>query len=72
MEHEASYNYACTYCPYTHPQPIALVRNFSKNVKKLFFLKVVILHVKLKGMEQRAPCKHIFYPYTQPLPLGLD
>ena len=22
-------------------------------------------------MEHRAPCKHIFYPYTHPWPLGL-
>ena len=29
-----------------------------------FFLKVVMLLIKLKGMEHRAPCKHIFCPYT--------
>ena len=26
--------------------------------------------IKLKGMEHRAPHKHIFCPYTHPLPLG--
>ena len=25
-----------------------------------------MLHIKLKGMENRAPCKDIFCPYTQP------
>ena len=25
-----------------------------------------MLHVKLKGMEYRAQCKHIFCPYTHP------
>ena len=29
-----------------------------------FFLKVVMLHIKLKGIEHRAPCKHIIYPYV--------
>ena len=23
-----------------------------------------MLHIKLKGMEHRAPCKHIVCPYT--------
>ena len=32
---------------------------------KQFFLKVVMLHIKLKRMEQRAPCKHIFCPYKR-------
>ena len=29
-----------------------------------FFLKVVMLHIKLKGIEHRAPYKHINYPYV--------
>ena len=29
-----------------------------------------MLHVKLKGMEHRAPCKHIFCTYTHSRPLG--
>ena len=33
-------------------------------VKTFFFLKVVMLHTKLKGMEHRTPCKHIFCPNT--------
>ena len=37
---------------------------------KLFFLKVVMLHIKLKGMECKAPCKHIFCPYAHPRPVG--
>ena len=32
----------------------------GQKVKTLFFLKVVMLHIKLKGMEHRAPCKQIF------------
>ena len=42
-------------------------------VKNIFFLKVVIFHIKLMGMERRAPCKHKFYPYTRPRSLvGLN
>ena len=29
-----------------------------------------MLHIKLRGMEHRAPCKHIFCPYTHTLCLG--
>ena len=36
----------------------------SKNVKTFFFLNVVILHIKLIGIEHRAPCKHVFCPNT--------
>ena len=43
-----------------------------------FFLKVVVLHIKLKETEHKAhckhhvaPCKHIFCPYTHPRTLGL-
>ena len=38
--------------------------------QNIFSLKVVMLHIKLKGMEHRAPCKHIICPYTQPQPVG--
>ena len=37
---------------------------------KTFFLKVVMVHIKLKGMDYRAPCKHIICPYTHQRPLG--
>ena len=37
---------------------------------KPFFLKVVMLHINLKGMERRAPCKHVVCPYTKPWPMG--
>ena len=40
-------------------------------VKGQTFLKVVMLHIKLMGMEHRAPFKHIFRPYTHPGPLGV-
>ena len=36
------------------------------------FSEVVMLHIKLMGMEYRAPCKHIFCPYIHPRPLGCD
>ena len=29
-------------------------------MSKHYLLTVVMLHIKLKGMEHRAPCKHIF------------
>ena len=29
-----------------------------------------MLHNKLKGMEHRAPCKHVFSPYIHPQPVG--
>ena len=37
----------------------------------VFFLKVIMLHFKLKGMEHGVPCKHILCPYTHPRPLRL-
>ena len=37
---------------------------------KIVLLKVVMLHIKLIGMEHRAPCKHIFCPYIHPQSLG--
>ena len=39
--------------------------------KNTFFLKVVMMHIKLKGMERSASCKHINCPYTHPKPLGV-
>ena len=34
----------------------------GSNGQNIYFLKVVILHLKLKGMEHRAPYEHIFCP----------
>ena len=34
----------------------------------IVLLKVVMLHIKLKGMEHRVPCKHIVCPNTYPQP----
>ena len=34
------------------------------------FTEKVMLQVKLKGMDCRAPCKQIFCPYTHPQPRG--
>ena len=36
----------------------------------IFFLKVAMLDIKLKGMEHSVPCKHIFCPYTHSQPVG--
>ena len=36
--------------------------------KQLFFLTVVMLHIKLNGMEHRTSCKHIFCPKTPSTP----
>ena len=32
----------------------------------IFFLKVVMLHIKLKGMGHRTPCNYMLCPYTHP------
>ena len=34
--------------------------------KQFLVLKVVMLQIKLKGMEYRSQCKQIFCPYTHP------
>ena len=47
-----------------------LAPGVGSKVKTVFFLKVVVLHIKLKGMEHRPPCKHIFCPYAHPRPDG--
>ena len=33
-----------------------------------FFPKVVMLHVKLRGLKQRTQCKQIFCPFIHPQP----
>ena len=39
-------------------------------VKVQLFQNMVMWQIKLKGMEHKAPCKHIFSPYTHPQPVG--
>ena len=46
---------------HTHFTPVQ-----GSNVNFFLILIVVMLYIKLKEMEHRAPCKHIFCPYTQP------
>ena len=53
------------FCPQTHPP----CWGCGQKVKP-FFLKVVSLHITLKGIEHRTPCKQIFCPYTHSRPLG--
>ena len=43
---------------------------WGQKVKTFFVLKLVMSHIKLKGVEHRVPCKHTFCPYTHPQPLG--
>ena len=43
---------------------------WCQKVKTFFLLKEVMLHIKLKVLEHRAPCEHIFCPYKQPRPPG--
>ena len=59
-------HHASTYSVFKHTlSPLAWDKR-----SKHFFLKVVMLHIKLKGMEHRAPCKRIFRPYTYFWSLG--
>ena len=51
------------------PTDTPLTMGWVQKVKPFFF-KVVMLHIKLKGIEYRAPWKQIFCPYTHPRPLG--
>ena len=39
-----------------------LTPEVGSKVKKVLFLKVVMMPIKLMGMEHRAPCKHMFCP----------
>ena len=40
----------------------------SKGQNIFVLLKVVMVHIKLNGMENRAPRKYTFCPYTHPQP----
>ena len=56
----AGSNMVANRCPQTHPR----LRGWGQKVKLYLFLKVVMLHIKLKGIEHRAPCKQICCHYT--------
>ena len=47
----ADSNMVANICPQTHPR----LRGWGQKVKLYLFLKVVMLHIKLKGIEHRAP-----------------
>ena len=51
------------------PPPPHRILGIKRSKFKLF-QNVVMLHNKLKKMEHRAPCKHVFSPYTLPQPVG--
>ena len=51
------------------PVHIFSIPEVGSKVKTLF-LRVAVIHIKLKGMKHIAPCKHILCPYTNPQPLG--
>ena len=40
----------------------------GSKVKKVLFLKEVMMPIELMGMEHRAPCKHMFCPNAHPRP----
>ena len=56
---------ASTYSVFTHTfDPWG-----TSNTKTIYFLKVVMLHIKLIEMEKRAPYKYIFCVLAHPQPL---
>ena len=42
------------------------------HILKIFFLKEVMLHIRLKRMEHRASCKYIFCPYIHSTTNGVE
>ena len=48
---DAGSNMVANILPTTHPRP----RGWGQKVKLYFSLKVVVLHIKLKAIEHRAP-----------------
>ena len=53
--------------PHTHTHD---PRGWVQKVKTIFFLKLVMLYIKLKGKECRKPLKQIFFPYANRWPFG--
>ena len=47
MEHRAPRKRKHLFCPYTHPWPLGMLGDLGQNI---IFLKVAMLHIKLKGM----------------------
>ena len=43
---------------------------WGQKVETYIFLKVVMLHIKLNGMNHTISCKQIFCPYQHTRPLG--
>ena len=54
------------------PTDTPSAQGMGQNVKLYLFLKVVMLHIKLKGIERRSPWKQICCHYTHQRPLGWD
>ena len=52
IANEATYKHI--FCPYTHSRPLG----WDQRSKLMFFLKEVMLHIKLIGMEYRATYMH--------------
>ena len=48
---EAGSNMVAIFCPQIHSRP----RGWDQKVKLYLFLNVAMLHIKLKGIEHRAP-----------------
>ena len=54
-------------CHYTHQPPLG----WGQKVIWFSFLKVVMLHIKIKWKKCRPTCKVTLWIYTLPWPLGL-
>ena len=53
------------------PTDTPLTQGWGQKVKLYLLLKVVMLHIQLKGIEHRAPWKQVCCHYTHQQPLGL-
>ena len=53
------------------PTDTPLTQGLGSKGQTIFLLKVVMLHIKLKGIEHRAPWKQVCCHYTHQRPLGL-
>ena len=52
------------------PTDTPMTQGWGQKVKLYIFLKVVMLHIKLKGIEHRASWKQVCCHYTHQRPLG--
>ena len=65
IEHRAPWKQVC--CHYTHQRPLG----WGQKVIFCSFLKVVMLHIRVKWKKCRPTCKVTLWIYTQSWPLRL-